>query len=324
MQPFLGSTIIDGSMSTQDVAWAVLRKHLGAMLAKEEGTRLGEDPEQLHDMRVATRRLRAAMSLFRPYLSPDILALSDEFRWIAGVLGAVRDLDVQTEHLRNWLTEIDLSLSRDLRGWLRSLQSSRRKRRSELVEALDSPRYRELVSLSSSVFLNPQSVLEGKEGILTTAPLLTLRRWKKLRRAVSALGVESPAEAFHAVRILAKRFRYTVEFVGPVYGPLAKDASVATAAVQDVLGLHQDLQVTLGLIEARLPVEMKKGNSRAAFGLGRLRQFIDDRSVVQRTLLPETFKKLERKAWPAFHEEMSRRLKSVPEVVVDEPWTGER
>ena len=47
-----------------ELAFAVLRRQLGVVRAKEPGTRLGEDPEELHDMRVATRRLRAALSLF--------------------------------------------------------------------------------------------------------------------------------------------------------------------------------------------------------------------------------------------------------------------
>ncbi len=60
----LGPTSVDPSMSTGEVAFAVLRWQFAEMRAHEPGTRIGEDPEELHDMRVATRRMRAAMKVF--------------------------------------------------------------------------------------------------------------------------------------------------------------------------------------------------------------------------------------------------------------------
>ena len=63
--PDLGPTEIDASMTTGEVAFAILRRHFATMLAHEPGVRLGEDPEELHDMRVATRRLRAALKLYK-------------------------------------------------------------------------------------------------------------------------------------------------------------------------------------------------------------------------------------------------------------------
>ena len=60
----LGPTEIDATLSCGEVAFAILRRHFAAMVAHEPGVRLGEDPEELHDMRVATRRLRAALKLY--------------------------------------------------------------------------------------------------------------------------------------------------------------------------------------------------------------------------------------------------------------------
>src|SRR5207247_8965442 len=73
----------------------VLRAHFAAMLANEEGTRAGEDPEALHDMRVATRRMRAALRVLGPYLqATDPTKVRRGLRAIAQSLGSVRDMDV--------------------------------------------------------------------------------------------------------------------------------------------------------------------------------------------------------------------------------------
>ena len=95
-----GGTPIDPDGTIGTLAMNVLRRHFEAFLAREPGTRLGDDIEELHDMRVASRRLRAALSLFGDVFSPAILNLREELAWIGGVLGAVRDLDVQLERAR--------------------------------------------------------------------------------------------------------------------------------------------------------------------------------------------------------------------------------
>src|SRR6202012_5072817 len=82
-----------------DVAFAALRRQLAVLRAKEPGTRLGEDPEELHDMRVATRRLRAALSLFEAVLPVRARVFRADLGWLARLRGAVRDLDVQLENL---------------------------------------------------------------------------------------------------------------------------------------------------------------------------------------------------------------------------------
>jgi triphosphatase len=90
-----GPTDFDASASIGTVAVAALRRQLSAFLNEEAGARLGDDPERLHDMRVASRRLRAALALFADVLPQRVVALREELKWIGGVLGTVRDLDVQ-------------------------------------------------------------------------------------------------------------------------------------------------------------------------------------------------------------------------------------
>jgi triphosphatase len=97
--PDLGPTKIDATLSAGEVAFAILRRHFAAMLAHEPGVRLGEDPEELHDMRVATRRLRAALKLYADALPKRAERYERDLRWVATALGEVRDLDVHLERL---------------------------------------------------------------------------------------------------------------------------------------------------------------------------------------------------------------------------------
>ena len=74
---------------------------VGELIAHDPGTRLGDDPEELHQARVATRRLRAVLRAARPLLDPGWTeSLRAELSWLGGALGPVRDLDVLLDHLR--------------------------------------------------------------------------------------------------------------------------------------------------------------------------------------------------------------------------------
>jgi triphosphatase len=94
-----GPTRLQPAAGAAAFAYAWLRRHWAAFVQHEPGTRLGEDVEALHQMRVATRRLRATIALFREVLPAQFGALRDELQWVGHELGAVRDVDVQIEGL---------------------------------------------------------------------------------------------------------------------------------------------------------------------------------------------------------------------------------
>src|SRR5215510_15845797 len=84
-----------------DLAFRVVRTQLALLHSHEPGTRAGRDPEELHDMRVATRRLRAALRCFRDVLPPEGGMLYHELGWLASGLATVRDLDVQLARVQD-------------------------------------------------------------------------------------------------------------------------------------------------------------------------------------------------------------------------------
>ncbi|HEY6690636.1 MAG TPA: CHAD domain-containing protein, partial [Rubrobacter sp.] len=245
-----GPTHVDPSMSLGEVAFAVLRTQFAEMRDHEPGTRLGEDPEELHDMRVPTRRMRAAMKVFEEALPERASWLREELRWVANALGDVRDLDVQIERFQAWKEEAGEEVSGFLDRILTITHKRRAKARKNMLETLDSTRYERLLSSFAEMLrLGPAAELElaqtnGKgEAVTAAAPALVSDRYRKWRKAAKRLDESSSPEAFHDVRKKGKRLRYTLEFVSDVYGKPVQKLVKPLKALQDDLGDHQDAVV---------------------------------------------------------------------------------
>ena len=303
--PFVGLTFIDGTMSAAEVAVAVVRKQFLAMVAKRDGTLDGADPEDLHDMRVATRRIRAATSLFRKFLGDGILERRDEFAWLGGALGHVRDLDVQLEHLREWSAELSGGDPQQLDPIVRVLQKRRETARKEMVESLCSERY-SILAAAFPALLKGAPDLPSDAPVTLIGPELVERRMRSFWKASMALTPEDPPERFHLARIRAKKIRYAIEFLAPIYGKVAKDASTRIVAVQDVLGLHQDCVVAIALVDELIEVE--RFTSKTMFRLGMLRQLVEDKAAALRVRFRGPLKDSHGKEWEALRETMRARI----------------
>jgi triphosphatase len=267
--PDLGPTEVTGSSTMGELAYAVIRRQLAVLTAKEAGTRLGEDPEDLHDMRVATRRLRAALSLFAEVLPVRAETYRAELGWLGSVLGAVRDLDVQLEGLA--------AMSDTLAGWSGAalhvsdhdplddlaalLERDREHARGELLAALDSVRWERLYAgLSSMARQGPlRRSLATRVPALIGMPDLVVSRHDKVAKAARRARRSGVVSDFHRLRIRCKRLRYSLEFSADVYGGATARYVRRLTALQDELGLLQDAEVAstrlaeLATGEAHLP-----------------------------------------------------------------------
>jgi triphosphatase len=249
-----GPTRIDSFMSAGEVAFAVLRRQFAEMRNHEGGTRLGEDPEELHDMRVPTRRMRAAIKVFRDALPERARWFGEELRWVAQALGEVRDLDVQIERLEGWKQEVDEESSRLLGKIIRVTEKQRAEARKDMLAVLDSDRYEILESSFAQMlrrgpgreFSQTNGHDPAGQPITAVAPALISRRYRKWRKAAKRLDASSSPEAFHDARKKGKRLRYTLEFVSEVYGEPVQELVVPLKALQDDLGDHQDAMVAAG------------------------------------------------------------------------------
>jgi CHAD domain-containing protein len=313
-----GPTHIDPSMSLGEVAFAVLRGQFAEMLDHEPGTRLGEDPEELHDMRVPTRRMRAAMKVFEGAMPERAGWLRDELRWVAHALGDVRDLDVQIERFQAWKGEADEKVS----GFLDKILSITHKRREEarknMLETLDSVRYEHLLSSFAEMLrLGPAAELElaqanGKdEAVTAAAPALVSDRYRKWRKAAKRLDENSSPEAFHDVRKKGKRLRYTLEFVSEVYGKPVQKLVKPLKALQDDLGDHQDAVVTAEyLMELGTTTGQARVPRGVAFTMGVYAERCDREANDLRSVIPgsKPFRTLTKgKRWKKFEKILESR-----------------
>jgi triphosphatase len=302
--PDMGPTDVDTTSSLGELAFAILRRHFAAMLAHEPGTRLGEDPEQLHDMRVATRRLRAALSMFSHGLPVRAARFREELGWMAGLLGNVRDLDVQ-------LGELDALAPKrrsDLEPVVAVLGHRRELARRAMLGGFDSARYRRLVA-GFTVFL-----LHGplRRSSLSRAPAVALapdvaaRRYRRMRRKGDGLSRRSSAGAFHRVRIRCKRLRYCLEFFGDLYPDSAPGMVRSLVKVQDLLGAHQDAVVAMDHLGALVDEEGATLPPRTLFAMGTLAERNRRRAKRLRRRFPAVYRGVDAKSWRRLEREMNR------------------
>lgn len=295
-----GSTEISDSMSVGEVAYAVMRGQFEILLRHEPGTRIGEDSEELHDMRVASRRLRAAMQIFRDALPVRSRRLRDELKWVAGVLGEVRDLDVQLEA---WISSAAPE-DREPLGELRSVLEERRaKERKAMLRTLDSRRYAKLVeSYSGFLRRGPAKSSEyARRAILEVGPELVRKRYRKFRRAGDVIEKDSPAEEYHELRKRGKRLRYALEFHSKIYGKPARDLTKSLKNLQDVLGDHQDAEVAISqLRELALPAKKRRGGGispQTVFVMGGIANRYEALAGGLREEFPAAYSEIKGKRW---------------------------
>lgn len=283
-----------------ELACAVLRQHFARFLAHEPGVRLGDDAEAVHHARVATRRLRAAMSLFQDYLSPEAQRLRDELRWIARLLGGVRDLDVQLERIAAWRQEDAALDPRALDGPEELLIHRREQARAKLLRGLNSTRYERLIAEMTEFLRGGACRAAGKEGkkrARKVLPDLIRRRYDKACALGDAIEKDSPPGEYHTLRIRCKRLRYALEFAEPLYGKAIRNYLPRLVALQDLLGAHQDAYVAMAEMR-RLSLAAQHGlPAQTIFALGELAQRYAQQAEALRAQFPETYRRIKGKAW---------------------------
>ncbi len=227
----------------------VLRFHLARMLAREAGTREGVDAQELHGMRVATRRQRAAWRVFgEAFRAGRTRTHRKRLREVAARLGAVRDLDVLLEAADAYRADLPRAEQRAIEPLLRGWRDHRDDARRLLIRELDSDGYTRWIDDYTEfvrheglavLLVSPTQphrvrdtaasrILAAYEGVRAYEPVL---RW-------------ADVETLHELRIAGKWLRYTLEFVREALSPEASLLIARVTALQDHLGLLNDADVT--------------------------------------------------------------------------------
>ncbi len=184
----------------------------------------GQDPEGVHKMRTAARRLRSDLKTFRPLLDREVTdPLRDELKRLGEVLGAVRDPDVLCERLRASAARVlEADDAAALDEVLARLESDRDAAVGRLHRALGSDRYRRLLDDLVAVADAPPLRGDAGEPALDVLPALVHKPWRSLRRMVDDLDDHPSDGDLHEVRKQAKQVRYAAEAVRSAVGPSAK------------------------------------------------------------------------------------------------------
>ena len=306
--PNVGPVAFDRGSTITELALAVLRRQFIEFLKREPGTRLGDDPEELHDMRVAARRMRAALSLFSDYLPEQFEDIREELTWVAAALGEVRDLDVQLDAMRGWQGDLEEQDAAALEPLLLELRRRRMDARSRLLEALDSERYSRL--LDDYAKLLTAGVADDESDLaVQVAPSLVLKRYRRFHRQADRLRPDSVDTDLHEARILGKRLRYALEFVSPLYGKTVKEFITQLVAVQDVLGSHQDAIIAIEHLREIAASSDVALPSSTIFAMGRVAERYANSAEESKRIFPKTYKPITGKATERLERELRQRAK---------------
>lgn len=229
----------------------ILAYHTARMLANQPGVRGGTDPEAVHDMRVATRRLRSALGFLGPFLrDPRIAALAPRLQRLGRLLGRVRDLDVALERARAYA--LNHPEAGDLAPLLRAWERQRARQHRRLVRYLDSPGHARWVRRWEGLIAEMgQAKVAGEPSIGAVAPLLVYLQWRAVW-AFDRVLPQAPVELLHALRIGCKRLRYGLEFCAEVLPQRVVRLIPEITALQDHLGELNDHVTAIAMLEDAL------------------------------------------------------------------------
>jgi CHAD domain-containing protein len=273
----------------------ILRFHLARMLDFEAGTRSGLAAEDLHKMRVATRRQRAAWRVFGgAFRARRTRRYRNGLREIARRLGAVRDLDVQLEALDAYRADLPVDEQRALEPLRAAWQGYRDDARVLLIRELDSEEYRRWVDdyrdfvRAEGALVRPVGPVEPHR-VRDTAPSRIWAAYEGVRGYESALRWAS-VETLHELRIAGKWLRYTLEFVRETLPPEAAILIARVTALQDHLGLMHDADVAASMARTYLVEHAGELSPLESAAIGRY--LLDrERSVARlRRTVPNTWR----------------------------------
>ena len=286
-------------MSLALLAHQFLGAQFRALLANEAMAFEGLHSEGVHQMRVASRRLRVGLEVFREWLPEgEVQSLRKEVKRITKSLGEVRDLDVFREAVSR-----DAEIAGvEVRRFQAHLADSWRSARKKLVRSISSARYRRFKEAFAAFLDNEVAWSEARgscsgENAAMIAGAVLIPALCGLLATGDRIGFESPDSHLHDLRLGGKRFRYRLELFSPVVPGGLKRFVKATKVLQDRLGDHQDACVALERIDRFADSERPKKADRKE--LAKLRKIVECRRSALRNSFPDD--------WDSFESRVSKK-----------------
>jgi CHAD domain-containing protein len=254
LRPFDRALSADDTMA--EAGRIVLLRDFITMLSHEAGAQTGEDIEDVHEMRVATRRMRSALRLLKPYFTGKT---ANKFRLdlgdIADVLGDIRDRDVLLDNMNQYLSTLPEDGQAELRRVIQFIEGERESERDDLHQMIDKRRYARFIERFNAFLTTPGAqAVTFPTGVVT--PVLVrhvlptvIYSHLGVVRAYGPFIETCEAPTLHQLRIEFKRLRYAITFFEEVLGSGARAYLKELKTVQDHLGRMQDIATAHALLE---------------------------------------------------------------------------
>jgi CHAD domain-containing protein len=289
----IGSVTLGGAATAGEVVRRALSTSVIRLVRHDPGVRMGIDAEDVHQARVATRRLRSDLRTFRLLLDETwVESLRDDLRWIGGELGRVRDAEVLRDRLRAAATVLPVADRHSALAVVAPLVGQVRSARRHLVTAMDTERYVEvidhLVQAARAPVLTEMAASPAREVL----PGLVRKPWRSLKSGALAARVGNvPDEQLHDLRIRAKRCRYAAEAAAAATGKNAAKFAREVAALQEILGELHDAVVAEAWLRDRSAAP--RIHETALFAAGELVALQRDAAERARIGWPAVWKRVE-------------------------------
>ena len=283
--------------SAGDQLAAYLARQVEALLAHDLLARR-DTPDAVHQMRVATRRLRAVLRAYRKLLDRSrVDRLRAELKWLGGRLGPSRDLEVMDGNLTEAVDALppDLAIGPVQARLTRHFSPARADAQRAVVRTLRTKRYLTLLDQLDRFVTDPPLTKRAGRRAGRELPEHVRRAYRRTRRLVSA--ADDTDASLHAVRKAAKRLRYAAEVAVPELGKPADRTRKQARKITKILGDHQDSVVVRPVLRELGTQAHLAGENGFTFGL--LHGLEHGRAVTARARFEQ--------AWPQLAEKKSRR-----------------
>jgi len=259
---------LERDMRADEALKTILLDQLNQIKVNIDGTISDTDTEFLHDLRVAVRRSRSALSRLKGVFPPSVQdRFSQELAWIGSATTPVRDLDVYLMDFPTYRDSLSPEQQENLQPLHDYLYAKHEAARKQLVEDLTSRRFKEFLSKWRAFLIKP--VPQRPTAPVAAQDIGSIadkRIWKTYKRVIKegrAIGDDTPADALHHLRKTCKKLRYLLEFFASLYPPeLIGDLIKALKGLQENLGDFQDLDVQAEKLHTYSRQMMQDGEDR--------------------------------------------------------------
>lgn len=275
----------------------IIAAYLDVARRNEAGIIADHDTEFLHDYRVALRKIRSVVSLFKGvYSDEQTAALKTAFSDLMAPTRRLLDLDVYLLGRNDYYAMLPETLHEGLTHMFRMFADERQREHKQIAKWLQSARYRDSLTTLETLFAATDRLVKGPKAdhqAYRYACALIWKRYRKVCKIAATIMADTPDERVHEMRISCKKLRYLMEFFAPVLP--GKELKLLLKPVKDLqnnLGLFNDYsvqQVALRKVMDHRPSEGRKQDLRLAQSIGALIAVLHARQKEERDKVASTF-----------------------------------